>query len=45
MSDIHEICRSMRIDCLRMAVAAGSSGMHFGGSLSMIEIAAALYLK
>lgn len=45
MSDMNEICRSMRIDCLRMAVAAGGSGMHFGGSLSMIEIAAALYLK
>lgn len=45
MRDMYEICRSMRIDCLRMAIAAGNSGMHFGGSLSMIEIAAVLYLK
>lgn len=28
-----------------MAKAAGSSGLHFGGSLSMIEITAALYLE
>ncbi len=38
-------CRLMRVDCLKMAEAAGASGMHFGGSLSMIEIAYALYIK
>lgn len=38
-------CRNMRIDCLKMSEAAGNSGMHFGGSLSMIEIAYALYVK
>lgn len=37
-------CKEMRKDCIVMADAAGSSGMHFGGALSMIEIAAALYL-
>lgn len=35
----------MRLDCLKMSEAAGNSGMHFGGSLSMIEIAYALYIK
>ncbi len=44
MNDL-ERCRMMRIDCLKMAEAAGNSGMHFGGSLSMIEIAYALYIK
>jgi transketolase len=39
-----QICKEMRQDCIVMADAAGSSGMHFGGSLSMIEIIAALYL-
>lgn len=38
------ITRGMRKDCLRMAQASGTNGMHFGGTLSMIEIAAALYL-
>ena len=33
----------MRIDILRMALAAKSQGAHLGGSLSMVEIMAALY--
>ncbi|MBR3721488.1 MAG: transketolase [Selenomonadaceae bacterium] len=44
MMDMREVCRLMRIDCLKMAEAAGNFGMHFGGSLSLIEIVAALYL-
>lgn len=44
-NEIKELCHRMRIDCLAMAEAAGSSGMHFGGTLSMIEIIAALYIK
>lgn len=39
-----EICRLMRIDCLKMAEAAGIAGMHFGGSFSMIEIVYALFM-
>lgn len=38
------ITKEMRLDCLRMAQASGKQGMHFGGTLSMIEIVAALYL-
>ncbi len=45
MKDINDVCRLMRLDCLVMAEAAGVSGMHFGGTFSMIEIVAALYLK
>ena len=44
MNDV-ERCRMMRVDCLKMSESAGISGMHFGGSLSMIEIAYALYIK
>jgi len=33
----------MRLDILKMAVAAGDSGLHFGGTLSLIEIIASLY--
>lgn len=35
---------AMRKDILKMAMAAGDSGLHFGGSLSLIEIIASLYL-
>ena len=35
--------KEMRIDILRMALAAKSQGAHLGGSLSMVEIMAALY--
>lgn len=45
MSDMDEVCRNMRVDCLKMAEVAGDSGMHFGGTLSLVEIVAALYLK
>lgn len=34
----------MRKDALRMSVAAGASGAHLGGGLSMMEIMAVLYL-
>lgn len=43
--ELNEICRSMRRDILKMSNSAGSSGVHFGGSLSMVEIAAALYCE
>ncbi len=42
--DWERITRSMREDCLKMAQASGKNGMHFGGTFSMIEIAAALYI-
>ena len=35
--------REMRIDLLKMALAAKSAGAHLGGSLSLVEIMAALY--
>lgn len=34
----------MRKDSLRMSLSAGSSGAHYGGGLSMIEIMSVLYL-
>lgn len=43
-NDWKQVTKAMRADCLRMAQASGKNGMHFGGTLSMIEIAAALYL-
>lgn len=42
--DWEQIVKNMRADCLKMALASGKNGMHFGGTFSMIEIAAALYL-
>lgn len=42
--ELEYACKQMRKDCLIMADAAGNSGLHFGGTLSMIEIVAALYL-
>lgn len=45
IEELNHVCLEMRKDVLRMAKAAGSSGAHFGGTLSMIEIAAALYLE
>lgn len=36
--------RKMRGDALAMSLAAGSTGAHLGGGLSMIEIMAVLYL-
>ena len=35
--------KKMRIDILKMALAAKSQGAHLGGSLSMVEIMATLY--
>lgn len=35
--------KEMRLDILRMALAAKSQGAHMGGSLSMVEIVAVLY--
>ena len=37
--------REMRIDLLKMGLAAKSAGAHLGGSLSLVEIMAALYGK
>lgn len=42
---LEEICQEMRIDCLKMAKAAGSQGFHFGATFSIIEVVAVLYLK
>lgn len=45
---LYDCCKAatlqMRRDSLRMSLAAGPSGAHFGGGLSMIEIMAVLYL-
>lgn len=40
---LEDMARRMRLDALDMALAAGSGGSHLGGSLSCIEILAALY--
>lgn len=45
IKELKQACVEMRQDVMKMAKAAGSSGAHFGGTLSMIEIAAALYLE
>lgn len=45
VDELNHSCREMRKGILRMAKAAGGSGLHFGGSLSLIEIAASLYLE
>lgn len=44
IEQLKKICNDMRKDCLIMAEAAGEEGFHFGGTLSMIEIVAVLYL-
>lgn len=36
-------CREMRIDLMKMALAAKGTGAHLGGALSAVEIMAALY--
>lgn len=41
---LRKYSKAMRRDCIIMADAAGDCGLHFGGSLSLIEIIAALYL-
>lgn len=38
-----DMAKRMRLDALDMALAAGKSGSHLGGSLSCIEIMAVLY--
>lgn len=42
---IKQLCLKMRNDCITMATAAGDSGFHFGGTLSLIEIIASLYFN
>ena len=37
-------CKDMRLDILRMSNSAGSAGVHFGGTFSLIETMASLYL-
>lgn len=44
-NEIRGICKKMRRDCLIMADSAGSTGFHFGGTFSMIEIVATLYFS
>ena len=43
--ELEKACAEMRLDILRMGKAAGNAGLHFGGSLSMVEILASLYLE
>lgn len=43
--DIEEFAFHMRQHALKMALAAGSHAVHFGGGMSMIEILAVLYCK
>lgn len=49
--DEKEICRlndialEMRRDALKMSLAAGSAGAHYGGGLSIVEIMCVLYMK
>lgn len=47
LESVHEKCmaavRKMRRDALKMSMAAGPTGAHLGGGLSMMEIMAALY--
>ena len=38
-----EMSKRMRLDAMDMALASGNNGSHLGGSLSAIEIIAALY--
>lgn len=44
-NELKSICGKMRQNCLTMAKAAGSQGFHFGASMSIIELVAALYFK
>lgn len=41
---IKTACSEMRKDIIRMTYSVGNTGAHIGGSLSMVEIMAALYL-
>lgn len=43
--DLSREVNEMRRDCLLMANYSGKQGFHFGGTLSLIEIVATLYLK
>jgi transketolase len=47
LESVHEKCsaavRKMRRHALKMSLAAGTTGAHLGGGLSMMEIMAALY--
>ena len=44
-AEMQAICREMRADLLNMTHRAGNMGAHIGGSLSLVEIMATLYLK
>jgi transketolase len=41
---VREACRDMRRKCIQLTYNLGSTGAHIGGTLSMIEIMAVLYL-
>lgn len=43
IDQVYELSKSIRRKCLVMALGAGKSGSHVGGSFSCIEIFAALY--
>lgn len=45
IQELNAKCLEMRRDVITMADAAGDMGLHFGGTLSMIEITAALYFE
>jgi transketolase len=42
---LQEKISELRIDLIKMGYAAGASGAHMGGSLSLVEVMAALYFE
>ena len=45
ISEIKNLSKKIRKDILNMALSAGASSSHFGGSLSTVEILSTLYKK
>ena len=45
MEKIKNLSKKIRKDILNMALSAGASSSHFGGSLSTVEILSTLYKK
>jgi len=43
IEEIRNVCRTMRLEALDMALSSGNRGAHLSGSLSCIEIYAVLY--
>jgi transketolase len=42
LRDLESVARRVRRNCVRMGIAAGSAGAHFGSSLSLVHIMTAL---